>query len=176
MRTKSLLAALVLGAIAALLPATVASAGPLAAPEPSIAERPSRTSNADVRMAGPPTFNYRELMLRFPSTPGGKDVCKSRDIKLASGWYYWRHEDRPHYRLYSKRTIYLAAGWYHWKDCIGGFERAGGDDHPYYHDTYLRQSSTGGYVYLDRDWIVRPRSAAPIVYIYGQFGSSLRLL
>ncbi len=106
----------------------------------------------------------------------GKDVCTARDIKLASGWYYWRHENRPYDSGYSERTIYLAAGWYHWKDCIGGMPRASDNDYPYYHDTYLRQSSTGGYVYLTVAGSSDPRSSDPIVYVYGQFGSSLRLL
>jgi hypothetical protein len=175
MRTKSLLTALVLGAIAALLSATVASAGPPSAPEPSTAGKPFRTADADVRAAGPPTFNYRELWLLFPSTPGGKDVCQARDIKLAAGWYYWRHEDRPYAGFHRERTIYLDAGWYHWKDCLGGWESVWGDHH-YYHDTYLRQSSTGGTVYLKRSWILNPDPDDRPIWVWGQFGSSLRLL
>jgi hypothetical protein len=63
--------------------------------------------------------------------------------------------------------------WYDQRGSVATGIRPWTTTTPYYHDTYLRQSSTGGTVYLKRGRIFKPKASDPVVYVYGQFGSSL---
>jgi hypothetical protein len=168
MRLPKLLKPILVAAALALvaLPVSAAAAdssGPVAANEGATTDQLSALA-----ASFPGAENKRTMFLRFP-TNAGDQACVSRDIYLAADTYRWQQVHFPPLSAVgfgSVRDIYFAAGWYHWKDCVIAIGQGG---YSFYHDTYLRQESTGGYAHLPR---TRFGSAERGTYSV-EFGSNL---